>query len=75
MLVGMIFLWAAGACLLVFGFAWGIARRHFNLGPIGLIVAGAAIVILSVWVGKTHKMQVPSMLREISQRPVATRVG
>lgn len=71
MLVLMIFLWAAGACLFVFGFAWGIARRRFNIGPVGLIVAGAAIVIASVWVGHTNKLPVPSILREISQAPAA----
>ena len=38
MLVLMIFVWAAGACLFVFGFAWGIGRRRFDMGPICLIV-------------------------------------
>ena len=74
MLVALIFVWAAGASLFVFGFAWGIGRRRFDTGPIGLIVAGAVIVILSVWVGKTNKLPVPSILREISQAPVATQM-
>ncbi|HEX6965805.1 MAG TPA: hypothetical protein VF166_08390 [Gemmatimonadaceae bacterium] len=75
MLVALIFVWAAGASLFVFGFAWGIGRRRFDLGPVGLIIVGAAIVILSVWAGHTKKPQVPSILREISQVGTVRSVG
>ncbi|HEX5439189.1 MAG TPA: hypothetical protein VFW98_18695 [Gemmatimonadaceae bacterium] len=70
MLVVLIFVWAAGACLFVYGFAWGVARRRFDVAPIGLIIAGAVIVIISVWAGHATHPQPPSILREVGQSAV-----